>query len=762
MRKSSVASKLPDLTACDREPIHIPGSIQPHGFLMAVRISDMTVIQASLNCDTYIQRSADGIVGRSLADALGEQNARQVAEALVNADMRSRPMQLDAIELSDCGLFDMLAHVSNDLLILEFEPSSRHGNTDLRTMYALLRTFLADVREAGSIEAISQLAVRKTKEITGFGRVLLYRFDHHYHGQVVAEDKEAHYHSYLHQRFPASDIPRQARELYLRNHIRLIADAHYTPSLLHPQINPLTGVPTDLTYASLRSVSPVHLEYMRNMGTLSSMSVSLVVKGRLWGLLSCHNATARHLSFEARAACEQLGQILSLQLEAKEETEEYNHRLELRRALVAMLSAMSNGPDFVQNLGMNGHDLMRFANATGAAIVFEGRVVRVGDAPSEAEVGMLVQWLSETQDGDIFHTDALSSLYPNAGPIRSLASGIMAMPISKIHRHYLLWFRPEVVQTIEWAGNPHLKSETDETASALTPRRSFDIWKETVCATSLPWRKSEVETALEFRVALLGIVLRRAEEMASLAEELGRANKELESFSYSVSHDLRAPLRHIVGYTDLLSQYEGRSLTERGNRFLTNIVESARFAGKLVDDLLSFSQMGRAALRPRLVNTNDAVRSVISHLGPELRDRQVFWQIGELPAIQADPVFLQLAIQNLLSNAIKYTRTKPEAHIRVYAEDNISEHIFHFADNGVGFNMKYVQKLFGVFQRLHRMEEFEGTGIGLANVRRIIERHGGRTWAEGAPNEGAVFSFTIPKQLNTSSGGHHAQTDPAR
>lgn len=716
----------------------------------------MTVIQASQNCDTFIRQTAAQIVGRPVQEAIGEQSSVEVAKALIDSDLRSRPFYLNALQFSEGRLFDMLAHLNGDSLILEFEPAQQLGNADLRMIHAAVRTFIADLREAGSIEAISQLAVHKAKKITGFGRVLLYRFDHHYHGQVIAEDKEAHYHSYLHQRFPASDIPRQARELYLRNHIRLIADANYTPSLLHPQFNLLTDVPTDMTYASLRSVSPVHLEYMRNMGTLSSMSVSLVVKGRLWGLLSCHHATPRHLSFETRAACEQLGQILSLQLEAKEETEEYNHRLELRRTLVSMLAAMSNGPDFIQNLVTNGHDLLRFANATGAAVVFEGRIIRVGDAPSETEIGMLVQWLSETQDGDIFHTDALSSIYPHAKSIASVASGIMALPISKIHRHYLLWFRPEVVQTIEWAGNPHLKTGTDGTATALTPRRSFDIWKETVRSTSLPWRKSEVETALEFRVALLGIVLRRAEEMASLAEELGRANKELESFSYSVSHDLRAPLRHIVGYTDLLSQYEGQSLTERGNRFLTNIIESARFAGKLVDDLLSFSQMGRAALRPRLLDMNEAVRAVINHLKPELRERQVIWEIGKLPHLQADPVFLQLAIQNLLSNAVKYTRTKPEAHIRIYTEEAIDEHIIHIADNGVGFNMKYVQKLFGVFQRLHRMEEFEGTGIGLANVRRIVERHGGRTWAMGMPNEGAIFSFAIPKQLNTSSVDNHA------
>lgn len=756
MSKPPIDLKLPDLTACDREAIHIPGSIQPHGFFLNVRISDMMVIQASQNCSTFIHCGAVEIVGRPLQEAIGEHSASEVAKALAATDSGSRFLQMNALELFEGGYFDLLAHLNGESLSLEFEPSQQQGTADLRMMHTLIRTFIGDLREAGSIEAISQLAVRKTRKITGFGRVLLYRFDHQYHGQVIAEDKETHYHSYLHQRFPASDIPRQARELYLHNHIRLIADANYTPSPLHPQINALTDAPTDMTYASLRSVSPVHLQYMRNMGTLSSMSVSLVVKGRLWGLLSCHNATPRHLSFETRAACEQLGQILSLQLEAKEETEEYNHRLELRRTLVSMLAAMSNGPDFIQNLVTNGHDLLRFANATGAAVIFEGRIIRVGDAPSEAQIGMLVQWLSETQDGDIYYTDALSSVYRSPEAIDSLASGIMALPISKIHRHYLLWFRPEVVQTIEWAGNPHLKTGTEGTAGALSPRRSFDIWKETVCATSLPWRKSEIEIALEFRVALLGIVLRRAEEMASLAEELGRANKELESFSYSVSHDLRAPLRHIVGYTDLLSQYEGQSLTERGNRFLTNIIESARFAGKLVDDLLSFSQMGRAALRPRLLDMNEAVRAVISHLGPELRERQVMWDIGKLPCIQADPVFLQLAIQNLLSNAIKYTRTKPEACIRVFAEEALDEHIIHVADNGVGFNMKYVQKLFGVFQRLHRMEEFEGTGIGLANVRRIVERHGGRTWAKGMPNEGAVFSFAIPKQLNTSLVDNHA------
>jgi light-regulated signal transduction histidine kinase (bacteriophytochrome) len=274
---------------------------------------------------------------------------------------------------------------------------------------------------------------------------------------------------------------------------------------------------------------------------------------------------------------------------------------------------------------------------------------------------------------------------------------------------------------------------------------------------SLPWRTSEVEIASEFRTALLGIVLERAEQMAELAEELGRANKELEAFSYSVSHDLRAPLRHIVGFSDLLLEFEGKQLSDRGKRFISNITDAARFAGKLVDDLLNFSQMGRAVLRVSAVDMNDMVRACIERLATDIGERKVKWLVEPLPTIDGDPAFLQSAVYNLLANAVKYTRPRDEAVICIRAEVGESERIFHIADNGVGFNMDYVHKLFGVFQRLHRMEDFEGTGIGLANVRRIVERHGGRAWAIGAPDQGATFSFAIPKQIIVE-GDEHAKT----
>ena len=642
----------------------------------------------------------------------------------------------------------MPGHAWDGFFILEFVATDRHAPADFRQLFPLVGEFMQKLPGATTIDAMSTLAARQIRALTGFGRVMVYQFDRDGHGHVMAECRADDYPSYLGQHFPASDIPRQARELYRVNRIRLISDANYTPSRIVPPTNPLTGAPNDLSFAALRSVSPIHLQYMRNMETLASMSVSVMVKGELWGLISCHNAEPRALPFDKRSACEQLGQILSLCIETREDADDLQFRLELRRIMVSMLAGLTQSADFIDNMSNVFPELLRFARAGGVAIVVDDRVIRHGDTPDEAQIRGLVDWLGVHSQTDLFHTDHLSSLYSAAADFIRSGSGLLAMPISRIHKHYLLWFRPELVQTVEWAGNPHGKDEAARQQSQLTPRTSFASWRETIHGTSAPWHTGEIELALEFRSALLGIALERAEQMAELAEELGRANKELEAFSYSVSHDLRAPLRHIVGFSNLLMESADEGGLETRQRFLSNIKDSARLAGKLVDDLLSFSQMGRAALRPIKVNMDDMVKGSIHKLSSDTAGRNVQWHLKPLPQITADPTFLQLAVFNLLSNAVKFTGQKDPAIITVDASETDTEYVFRVADNGAGFNMEYVHKLFGVFQRLHRMEDFQGTGIGLANVRRIVERHGGRAWAESVAGEGATFYFSIPKALN--------------
>lgn len=728
------------LTSCDQEPIRFPGSIQPRGFLLALH--EGRVVQASANFEQHTGHALAQVLGQPLEAAIGEQAAAGLAPELEPARLRERPVFAATIALAGHH-YDVLTHTGDQLVFLEFEQVQRQAPADFRHLYSTVADFLLQLNDADSVEAMSQMAAAELQRITGFERVLVYRFDAEGHGHVLAETRHTNCHSYLGQRFPASDIPPQARALYLRNRIRLIRDACYEPSPLVPAENPVTGQPTDLSFAALRSVSPIHLQYMRNMHTHASMSVSLIVKGKLWGLVSCHNTAACDVPFDKRTACEQIGQLLALRIETREDADDLQFRLDVRRSMVSMLAGLTQGGDFFDNMNGIHTELLRFVRAQGVAILFGQRISCHGETPSPDEIRALVQWLDENGHQEMFHTDRLAALYPPAAGYADKASGLLAMPISRIHQHYLLWFRPERIETIEWAGDPRAKAS----AGPLTPRTSFETWVETVCGASTPWHAGELEMAMEFRTALLGIALERAEQMAELAGELGRANKELEAFSYSVSHDLRAPLRHIVGFSDLLLESGDNIDHARRSRFLNNIKDSARLAGKLVDDLLSFSQMGRAALRPVMMDMGDLIRVAIDRMGPDLRGRAIEWDIAPLPTICADPSFLHLAVTNLLSNAVKFTAGRNPATIRIWCEDTGTEHLFHIADNGVGFSMDYAHKLFGVFQRLHRMEDFAGTGIGLANVRRIVERHGGAVQAHGVPEQGATFSFTIPKQL---------------
>ncbi|WP_423193770.1 ATP-binding protein [Cupriavidus sp. H18C2] len=746
---------------CAREPIHIPGGIQPHGFLVSVDAAG-TVVQASRNTALLAGKApeaVDEVLGQPL-DALIGDGARLALQALDALRADGIPLYAGSIAdprggSSGASPLAIIVHTWQGVRFVELEPA--RGTEDVfASIYPLVRTFINSLQTVDGVEGLARLAAEEVHRITGYGRTMVYAFDEEGHGHVLAESMEPGYASYLGQRFPASDIPQQARALYVRNRIRLIADADYEPSPLVPALHPATGQPTDLTFASLRSISPVHVRYMKNMGTWSSMSMSIVVRGRLWGLISCHHATARVPSFEVRTACEHIAQVLSLQVEAKEDHAEASYRLLLRQRQSRLLASMTNTDDFIEAISGDAEDLLALVGATGAVAVFEGRVVRIGDAPGNDVIQKLLAWL-DTRSEDVYATDQLAVDWPEAAAsgVGDGAAGMLVVSLSRLFRNYVIWFRAEVVQTVRWAGDPRAK--LSGLSTSLSPRESFEVWTQTVRGRSEPWRAADLEIAAEFRGALLGIVLRRAEELAQLALELGRANRELEGFSYTVSHDLRAPLRHIVGFADLLREMDHSRLSERGRHFVDRIIAQARFGGKLVDDLLAFSQMGRAALRPQRLNLHALAERLLAEESKDIGERRLECRVGALGDVTADPVLMDVVLRNLIANAIKFSSTRgvdadgPPAVVEVGTKPGEGElagqDVFYVRDNGVGFDMRYVDKLFGVFQRLHRVEEFPGTGIGLASVRRIIERHGGTTWAEGEIDKGATIWFSLPREF---------------
>ena len=735
-----------DLLTCDREPIHVPGNIQPYGALLVLEPGTLRILQAANGTDAIL-RSDGQLVGAVLADVLPA-SVFAAVEQVEAATQTPGVSHLGTVRFAHDGgwrSYHAIAHRAGGRIILELEETVADEPGSFEDLYPHVRDFLDSLQAVSSVQELANLAAREVRRITGLDRALVYRFDEDWNGTVIAEDRSEALPSYLDLRFPASDIPAQARELYRLNRLRLIADADYTPVPIEPTLDPATNAPVDLSLSVLRSVSPVHLEYMRNMGTYASMSISLLREGQLWGLISCHNAAPRRVPYHVRTACDFIGQILSLQLAAKDHASLAEQRHARRTIGARLLGHMAAEDHFLDGLIKHGDDLLALTNAAGAAVVFGGTSSLIGDTPASTDVDRIVAWLADRRrDDDVFATDNLAVVMPGSELLKDHASGLLAIAISQVHDSYVIWFRPEVIRTVSWGGDPRKRAELEPDGLRLHPRKSFEVWKETVSLRSSPWLEAEVEAAAELRTAIVDIVLRRAEEMAALSERLVSINKELEAFSYSVSHDLRAPFRHIVGYSQLLKNNEGTALTERGQRYVDTIIESAISAGTLVDNLLSYSQMGRATLVPVPLDMDTVTAEVIRKLDMEVGARTIDWRIGKLAPARGDPVMMRLVFQNLLANSIKFTRDRDPAVIEVGCEPGDGENVYFVRDNGVGFDEAYVSKLFGVFQRLHRVEEFEGTGIGLANVRRIVERHGGRVWAEGQVDGGATISFALP------------------
>lgn len=716
----------PDLSSCDLEPIRVPGAVQPHGRVLVLDPSTLRLVAHSDNWPPEAIEAA--LVG------LGELDLRELRSG-------AAPVSLGAWGLGE-DRWDVSAHRSDRHLLYEFEPA-RPSEGNEAPIYSLTRIFLPRLQDADSVDRLTALVASEMKRLTGFGRCLVYRFDEAGHGEVMAEAIDPGYDSYAGHHFPASDIPQQARALYLLNQFRLIADATYTPVPLRIIDRTLTPSDIDLSQAQLRSVSPVHLEYMRNMGTLASMSVSIVIEGKLWGLVSCHDHAPRFIGVSTRLACEHLGQLLALQIQSKESNHSVAERLALRQLMLEIVSHLADSDATLQQLVREPSLMLRVARATGAAVVLDDAVWSVGDVPAEDDVRMLAHWVTGLGE-EIYATHMLRDHYEPARDFQAVAAGVLAVSISQVHRHVILWFRPEIVRTVTWAGNPRKNAIASD--GRIHPRLSFESWQESIRGSAVAWSDAEISAAGELRQALIGIVLRRAEEMAVVAHELTRVNKELEAFSYTVSHDLRAPMRHISGYVDLVVDLEGKSLSERALRYLGNVKDAASFAGQLVDALLDFSRMGRASLKRRAVDTQVLVADLVREFARQERDGKVEWTLDDdYPVLYADPLLLQVAVRNLLSNALKYSRGRDPRRIAVRSVRVAQGDGLEIEDNGVGFQMKYVGKLFGVFQRLHQTEDFEGTGIGLANVKRIVERHGGSVWADGQPGVGARFGFVLPR-----------------
>ena len=716
------------LTACSREPIHIPGSIQPNGALLVLNEPGLEVLQASANCKDFCGWT------REFHPAL----AAQLQPVVAQGD----PALLSPVRLEIAGQpFEASLHRHDGVLIIEIEKPSPDTMANL---HRRLQKIFAELRDTPGFGEFYGRTARFVGELTGFERVMVYKFDADWHGEVVGEHLSAEVESYWGHHFPASDIPTQARALYAKSWLRLIPDATYQPVPLEPALNPKTNRPTDLSFAALRSVSPIHLEYLRNMDVTASMSISVIVEGRLWGLIACHDRQPRILPYAARAACEIFGQVVSLEIGAKQETLRLAEHVQATKIQTRFFDVLAKEQNIVEALIKYTPDLLNFMSASGAVIRVGGRTELLGSTPGEAQVSELLAWLEEQTVRPIFETESLREIFPPADAYRTIASGLLAVRLSRVEPHYVLWFRPEVVTTRIWAGDPN-KPLDDE--RRIHPRKSFATWKQTVTGHSPPWRETERQGGKELVQALNALVLRRTERLISLNAELEKKNTDLNSFAYIAAHDLKEPLRGIANYCTFMQEDHGEELTPEAIRKLETIGALAAQSEELLDALNHFSKVGRMEITLKETNMQEVIDAVLTSMESMIRREKVsIIREGTWPTITCDPVLVREVFSNLISNGIRYNN-KPVKKLVVGVRDNPEPPgppVFYVQDNGIGIREKHFEDVFRIFRRLHAHEAYGGgTGAGLAIVNSIVEKHGGKIWITSEPDQGTTFNLTL-------------------
>jgi light-regulated signal transduction histidine kinase (bacteriophytochrome) len=750
-----------DPTDCDREPIHIPGAIQPHGLLFAFTESNFQIVAVSSNLAQFVALDPDDVLGRSLADVFDGQSAATLRAALdeTGATVGSLvPIRLAQIRGAE---FSGSIHRHAGLTFVELEPPE-HGLADAHAFFSRTSGAIKRLQAATTLESACAAAAREVRGFTGFDRVKVYRFADDFSGQVIAEDRAEGVESFLGLHFPSSDIPAQARKLYALNPLRIIPDIDYRPARLVPDINPLSGQPIDLSLSVLRSVSPIHLEYMRNIGMHGTMSISIMRGERLWGLIACHNRAPQHVGPDARQASEMVAQVLAWQIGVMEEEAVTRQTLKGQAIQRSMISDIEQLRDHRAGLARNSAALLELMGASGLCLHSREGVTTLGVTPPESAIENLVNFLGRAEGAELFQTDRLSALLPEAAAYADVASGVLAVPLSRAPpRRMMLWFRPEVAQTVRWAGNPDKPVTVVDGESRLSPRQSFAAWTEQTRGRAIPWQNNEIAAAVEIRDLVTGVILRNTEKLERVNAQLARSNEELEAFAHVASHDIKEPLRHIEAFAGML----GESIRPIGDGRLHNLVggieSSSRRLRNLIKDLAEFSQVGRRAKPLAPASLRNIAEDVVADLRQRIDEAGATVEIDALPVAHCDHNQMRQVLQNLLSNAVKYRHSDRPCHIRIFTAvppeeerrgdaRTLSTRIC-VSDNGIGFDPKYAEQIFEPFQRLHGPDAYEGSGIGLAICRKIVQRHGGSVGVETSPGLGSTFWFTLGTPLETKT-----------
>lgn len=738
-----------NLENCEQEPIHIPGTIQPHGFLLGIT-ADMWLIDfCSGNCSGFIGLTYNNILGKPFSDVFGSENESLLKNYLKSSSNLASPFLM----FFQNRPFLCTVHKSNNTYVIEVEPSE-HNDKTLPDAYEQTKQFLSYMEQTRSLQQLCDLVARGTREITGYDRVMIYRFDNEYNGEIFAECKRDDLEPFLGLHYPHTDIPAQARELYLRNLLRIIADINYKPVPIYTTDSNINKN-LDLSLSLLRSTSPIHVEYLQNMGVGATLTISLIHKNRLWGLISCHHYSPKNLPHPLRIAAQLQGHFITSQIDVRQSNEEYDVVRKSNEALEKLLSTIFAPTYQSFNNIVKKPEILEICNATGVCIMVNDVLYTGGETPAEEDIGILISQLSVKYKNSGFSSAYLSSQIPDTSHLCNTAAGIIYHSVSITNDDCIIWFRPETITEVNWGGDPNKAIIKDQ--NGLHPRKSFQLWKELVKCKSKPWLQPELNTAVNYsynlqkHVTLLAVT-EEEEKYRKLTEVLKENNDELENINWISTHDLQEPLRKIQLMASRILENQENLLPKKTNDLVKKMNDSANRMQTLLRDILKYTKVKETEDAFVTVDLNELIQEVLFDLTEIIDEKKATITIKPLPEIKGIPFLLKQLFTNLINNSLKFSsEVRPQVitidftvPLQNTNEPNeINKQYFNvtISDTGIGFDQKFAESIFKVFKRLHSQSEYPGSGVGLALCKKIMQVHRGFITANGDPHKGAIFNL---------------------
>ncbi|WPO81895.1 ATP-binding protein [Chryseobacterium sp. JJR-5R] len=724
---------------CHEEPIHIPGYIQSFGYLIGIDAESHSITFFSKNIkDIFPVENPEQLFDRKLTDfpdVFGSIIESDIYTSLPDFTKRDNETFFDKI-FTDGKEYHLSAFRSKGNIFLEFEKVSLNPNKRITNKYD--NFYIIDDEQ----EIWNQL-LNTLSRIVNYDRMMVYKFMMDGSGKVVAEKTNDNLESYLGLHYPESDIPVQARELYMKKRKRIFSNVHAeTVPILSKKPGEI-----DLTYAASRGMSPIHGQYIKNSGASSSFSVSIIIDDHLWGLVTCQNSEPKHIDLEDRVQAGIFTALASNAYSSFKSKNELNYRLELNEKTSRLKSEFLKHNSLFNSLIENKDEIKNILEADGLAILAEDKIITEGSAPDVDTIQAIVQWAHENTDDNIYLSRSFLKDHGKELGLDEKSAGVVIYFMERSKNNVLVWFRKEFDEHINWAGNPEKKVDVvfrdGEEKKVVSPRTSFQLFTENIKGSSRRWDSRNMVALQSVRDLILETSHKNYITIKRLNDELKKVNEELDSFSYTISHDLGTPLTVMKLNAQMLLKTV-TDTSEKSRNKINSIIEEIDSMAEMMNDVLQLSRAKHSEIQLEDLETQRTIEKISENAKITFDSPQTEVIIKGCPRVLADKTMLHQAFLNIINNAIKYSsqQENPKVEIEgIEAEDQV---IYRISDNGIGIPAENKHKMFKIFNRMDNAKKFKGNGVGLSIVYRIMKRIGGEVSYESS-EEGTSFILTFKK-----------------